>query len=240
MRAHPPTLVLERWLRRESLGEGAHWAPHLETCAECAGRLGEMEREDLDYRQSARARALGNELRRQSINPRPTQRRIPRLFLPALLPAALAALALLWWHTPTIPWPGGETLRAKGPGIEVTVRRGTAAVTPWDGMPLHDGDLVQFAVSSSRTKQVALLLREGSEVSQLYPEAGDRSAAIEAGPHRPMGGSVRVDGHAISVHLFSSDEPFDLPALRAALAADRPPHFSGSRRRLELPGASGP
>jgi hypothetical protein len=233
--AHPPTLVLEKILRQEPLGESGHWAAHVADCAACAAEVDRMRLEDRAYLETAQAQDLMAKLRQPAAPSRPAVvGRLPRFFLPIALPAlALAAAMLLWPKTPV-----DNPFTAKGNGLELVVQRGTTT-GPWDGQPLRANDSLQLSWTSA-AGELAVFACEGSEVTQLYPETGERSQAIAASAHRPLGGSVRMDGRTVTIETFFGRAPFDLGPLRAKLQEQSEPTFAGQHRSVTLPGERGP
>jgi len=226
--AHPPELILERVLRGESLA--APWPAHLEGCAECARRLAEMRQEDARYRATPQAQRLAARLREGPLTPRRPGR---AAWLAVLVPSVTVALvAVLWIHS--THQESGFT--AKGGGLEASVGR-EGRVAAWDGAPLRNGDVLQLAWSSGKAGYLAVMVREvDGRVTTVFPPQGDSAGAIEAGPHQPLGGSLRVDGRPLEVVALFADRPFALASLRAALGRGAPLEFSGRRQTLKLPG----
>jgi hypothetical protein len=228
---HPPPFILELQARGESLRADRLWDAHLASCEQCAATLRTMAEEDDGYRRDPRAKALAERLHA----PRRRPVSIPRRYRWAavVLPLGAAAAFLLWPRSQEREF----DLTAKGGGLEIALER-DGRVTNWEGAPLREGDRLQLALSTGGPTQVVVFAREGSELTQLYPEGHSRSASPAPGAHAALGGSIGVDGHPLRLYLFESSTPFDIEPLRAALAAGAVSSFAGKSQIVDLPGSA--
>lgn len=155
-----------------------------------------------------------------------------RWWRPALASlAAAAAIAIVVWpqpesstEAPAAPTtaqgePASPTTRSKGtkPTLSLFVRREGAVVPAHDLEFLVPGDTLGFTYSSTRTRHLAILGRDGAGLVSVYLP----SLPINAGSAVQVGDGIELDdtlGEELVYGIFC-DEPLAPEALRATIEA---------------------
>jgi hypothetical protein len=209
---------------------------HLDTCAICAGRLGELEGDRDRFRAAPPPLdpgAAAGRARPVATGGADWWVRIRRWLVPATAVAAAALIALA-----VLPRSdregqeeaGGGTRLKGGARLGFYLKRGEEVVRGASGDVLHPGDQVRFAISAAEPGFAAVLSVDGAGRVSVYHPDGARAQAFAAGTDQVLPGSIELDevtGRETVYGFFCAHE-VEVSALQTALSAGRP-EASGCR-----------
>lgn len=187
---------------------------HLESCADCQGRLGRLR----THAEATRAHPRFLQVRAQVLAeqarvapPRASRWHFGWLLVPAL--AAAVAAVVIWRPTsgPGLPGEDLPGVRVKGaPAVEL-VRLADGAVNP----VLSEGDQVSLRLRGGGRRFAWVVLVEGSgKAEPLWPDAGEMSGELSEARTAPV---FQVTEGDFVVHAFYSDRPLGLSEVRGWL-----------------------
>lgn len=170
---------------------------HLGQCSSCAEAFQTMAADRREFDQLVNVPQMAARILAAST---PSAKRWHRWLRSIAWPAGMfvAAAAGLVFLAQPLKTNFGSTERAKGSSFTLSTYVKFVGQDPagtfYLGQPLHEGDRVQFEVSTAAAGHLAILSIDGAnEVSVFYP-VGEKTAAFAVGKDLSLGNAVELDG----------------------------------------------
>lgn len=195
---HPSPLALERYLLDELVAaEHARLTEHVDGCAACARRLGELRAENESFAAAPELARRVDALVSSASLPSPRPRRWRYAAAAAGVLAAAALALVLWPARPThddLDDLDGRPKGARALRFEV-VRRSPSGELAWlaPGQPVHPGDAIRFRLLAPTAGYVAVLGLDAARVVSVYAPAGATLEPLAAGAPTTLDGSIVLD-----------------------------------------------
>lgn len=207
---------------------------HVDGCAECAGHLVQIEREQVAFQSTndAAAASVGILARLDAPDASPTiAARWAAGWTAWIRPlVAVAAVALviallpISWGPAWGPGSGGFNRTKGGPTLQMYVNSVDGPVRASDGVELEAGDQIQFRYDAAGRRYLLIFSVDGRHaISSLYPAESGPSILIEPTGLHTLDGSVILDDAVGPERVFAiySDLPIEFADVRAKLEAQR-------------------
>lgn len=212
---------------------------HLAGCADCQGRLGELDQDARRFASELNVAAASVQIlaRLEAERPRRAWLRWAALALPA---AAVLAVVSLRPPTPE-PEPRGPLLKGGGPSLKMMLKGPAGVVPVGPEQALHAGDQIQFLYHAAGHAFVVVVEVDGAgAVTALQPGEHPESWPVQASGTHVLPGSIILDEAVGPERVFAvfSDAPLPVEvvveAVRAAVKA-----AGGDPRKVEALGLDG-